>query len=49
VRAIVRAKLVDDVLDVEVDGVLGNRQPIGYLLVLETVADQLQYLEFSSG
>jgi hypothetical protein len=47
--AIIRSEFLDDVLDVNVDGVLGNRQPIGYLLVLQTVANELQHVELSSG
>src|ERR671913_1712826 len=48
-RAIVRAKLLDEVLDVEVDGVLRDRQLIGYLLVFVPVANQLQDLDLSRG
>src|SRR5262245_43636162 len=46
-RTIVCSQLVDDVLDMKIDGVLGNTESIGYLFVLETVANQLQHFQLS--
>lgn len=41
------AQFVDYVFDMKIDGVLGNRELIGYLFVLPTVANQLQHLELA--
>src|SRR6185503_5187767 len=46
VGSIVRAELLDEVLDMEVDRGFCNSQAIGNLLVSMAVANQAEYLQF---
>src|SRR5262245_36948932 len=46
-RAIVCTQLLDDVLEMKVDSVFGDRKLIRNLFVLATVANQLQHLQLA--
>jgi hypothetical protein len=48
VRPVVRSEFVDEVLNVEVDGCLGNPQSIRDLLVAMAVAYQPEHVQFAS-